>query len=989
MTGSDWPSSSFADHRPLLVGRAREQALLHERLDALLAGQGSLILIGGEAGIGKTALAEAFAREATFRGVLVLTGRCYDRSATAPYGPWSELFTCISPPLEIPPLLSDIAMGGIVKEITSPATLFARIQDVLRSIAAHRPAVLLLDDLQWADQASLDLLRFLARQSTLLPVILLVTYRADALTRRHPLYGLIPVLVHDAPALRLDLRRLDEEAVRGFVQVRFQLSRLDEDRLVSYLDNRAEGNPFFIHELLRTFEEEGLLRRVGGSWALGDLAQVRVPPFLRQVIEGRLACLGEEARELLAVAAVIGQEVPLSLWSDVAAVVEERLLDVVERGVEAHLLADSRDGTSMCFVHALIRDALYESLSGPRRRMWHRRVGTELLTQPSPDPDTVAYHLQQASDAGAVPWLIRAGERAQRAYAWLMAAARFEMALALMAGSATVAQDRGWLLARLAWLRRYANPQQAVRYLDDALEVAAEGNDPVLTASATFYRGIFRCYIGEFGKGLAELEAGVTSLDALATGHTGLRTTENTGGLLEVLDEDNGRGSLALCLAYAGRYCEALNWGPSVALHTAPRVSREMAASSHGDAYHGLGLAHAALGRPCEARQAFDLARDAYRAVEHHFMVGYSALYELHWTLLPYHSERVAERHVLAKVAEEAWTRASAVWSDLQPRLVQLPLLALEGQWGEAREVATLAVSSEGMIHQRCLGLQMLGLLARAQGDVDLAWAQVRELLPEGPASEPGETLFLIALTMQRLAAALALDVGDLAGAQAWLNAHDRWLTWGGTILGQAEAEMAWASYHRAAGHSFQAYERARRALARAAEPRQPLALLEAHRLLGELETETGRFSQAALHLEQALALSEACRAPFERARTLLALAELHHLTGDLMQARELLGAVSSICEPLGAQPTLARAGNLAATLANSVTSTSRGPAGLTAREVDVLRLVAQGLTDAQVAECLSLSPRTVGRHLASIYSKLGVSSRMAASRFVVEHQLS
>lgn len=267
MISPAWPSASAGDHEPLLVGRTREQALLCERFEALLEGQGSLVLIGGEAGIGKTTLAEAFGRQVALRGALVLTGRCYDLSVTPPYGPWSELFTHIPASLDIPPLRSVIAGGRIVKDIASQGTLFVQIRDFLRSIVVQQPVVLVLDDLQWADPASLDLLRFLARQSAMLPLLLLVTYRADALTRRHPLYGLIPILVHDAHALRLDLRRLGEDAVRALVKVRFQLPQQDEDRLVSYLQNRAEGNPFFIHELLRTFQEESSVLKKAGPVA--------------------------------------------------------------------------------------------------------------------------------------------------------------------------------------------------------------------------------------------------------------------------------------------------------------------------------------------------------------------------------------------------------------------------------------------------------------------------------------------------------------------------------------------------------------------------------------------------------------------------------------------------------------------------------------------------------------------------------------------------
>src|SRR5262249_48618094 len=147
-------------------------------------------------------------------------------------------------------------------------------------------------------------------------------------------------------------------------------------------------------------------------------------------IDGRLARLGEAAQALLAIAAVIGQEVPLALWGTVAASDEETLLVVTERAIDAHLA--SATGETLTFRHALIREALYEGIAAPRRRRMHQQVGELLAVLREADPDAVAYHLQQAGDARAVVWLIRAGERAHEAFAWLTAAARFEAALTLM-----------------------------------------------------------------------------------------------------------------------------------------------------------------------------------------------------------------------------------------------------------------------------------------------------------------------------------------------------------------------------------------------------------------------------------------------------------------------------------------------------------------------------------------------------------------------------
>jgi DNA-binding CsgD family transcriptional regulator len=172
---------------------------------------------------------------------------------------------------------------------------------------------------------------------------------------------------------------------------------------------------------------------------------------------------------------------------------------------------------------------------------------------------------------------------------------------------------------------------------------------------------------------------------------------------------------------------------------------------------------------------------------------------------------------------------------------------------------------------------------------------------------------------------------------------------------------------------------------------RQPLVLLAAHRFLGRLETEAGDLAGAAAHLQTALQLADACAAPYEQALVLLVLARLRVASGNFPEAGAVLNEVRAICGPLNATPALAEADALAAVVAQNAARSpaTRGyPAGLTPREVEVLRLVAVGLTDAQVAERLHLSPRTVSSHLTAIYGKLGVSSRSAATRFAVDQGL-
>jgi predicted ATPase len=238
--------------RPPLVGRERELGVLRQRLDAALAGYGSLVLIAGEAGIGKSALADAMCQEAEEQDALVLTGRCFDLTETPPYGPWLYLFSRYRPSDPLPPHPTPFAQSGVVGEVASRATLFNSVLDFFRAVSDQTPLVVLLDDLHWADSASLDLLRFLAQSLATLPMLLIATYRSDELTRRHPLYSLLPLLVRESHAERIDVRALTDADVQYVVAVRYRLPNTDTDLLVTYLRERAEGNPFFVSELLRT-----------------------------------------------------------------------------------------------------------------------------------------------------------------------------------------------------------------------------------------------------------------------------------------------------------------------------------------------------------------------------------------------------------------------------------------------------------------------------------------------------------------------------------------------------------------------------------------------------------------------------------------------------------------------------------------------------------------------------------------------------------------
>ena len=991
-----------------VVGRDRELAALRAALERMMAGRGTLALIGGEAGIGKTTLAEALCWEAAARGATVLVGRCYDLAETPPYGPWRELFA--RAPRDALPALSAavLPLGDAGAAAESQAAIVARVRDYLAALAARQPLVLLLDDLQWGDPASVDLLRLLGRQIADVPLLILVAYRADEVARDHPLRAIVPLLVREARAERLDLRRLDDAAIGALVAAHHPLSEADHDRLVRYLAGRTEGNAFFLGEVLRTLEGEGTLCRAGDGWALGDLAGTPVPPLLREVIAGRVARLAPETGRLLGVAAVIGHAVPLALWAAVSGVGEDALLDHAEQAIEARLLAETPDGTGVRFAHALIRAALYDGTAAVRRRALHRRVGEALAATRTPDPDAVAYHLQRAGDPRAFAWLVRAGLRAHQAAAWLTAVERFAAAAALPdeMGARARARARGWLLFGSARLLFWSDNARALRLLDEAEPLALAGDDWPLATHIRFTRGQLLALRGAIRRGLATMEREVGALDALSgesrlgSGtHVALATIAAllTGGghaastpmgVPTAPTISPYRGALVTWLGHAGRYREALAMGEAFIAALAA-VDDNDHPGIHTSVHLGLGQAQAALGHPAAARAAFARNLAGRYAENNAHMVGFTLWSELLLAVLPYQADDVAERTRLAAEAARAWERARGTITDTPYGVpTDLPLALLEGRWAAADRLARamLTAATAGLAHGAIVAL---GVLARHRGDPDAAWVQVRQIHPAGPATEPGDCYFHHGIALQALAAELALDAGDLATAERWIAAHGRWLDWSGAVLWQAEQLLLRARHAQLSGDLEAARRHAEAALARAGEPRQPLALLAAHRLLGELATTGGDLPAAQTHLDESLALADACAAPYERALTLLALAEVRAAADRRADAAAALAEARALLVPLEAAPALAHAVALAARLASA--PAPPGPAlpfGLTPREAEVLALLAEGLTNPQIAACLFVGRSTVNTHLKAIYGKLGVSTRAAATRLALDQGL-
>ena len=345
------------------------------------------------------------------------------------------------------------------------------------------------------------------------------------------------------------------------------------------------------------------------------------------------------------------------------------------------------------------------------------------------------------------------------------------------------------------------------------------------------------------------MAAGVAQLRALRAARPGV-TLAMPRCVRDALGDSGG--SLALEQAGAGCYDDALALSAQI-LAAAPPGDRP-ADLRPSFAHWARALALAGRGLADEASASFERALALDRAAGHFPSVAFQLASRLHLAHWPYAADRPAERARLLAALLEA--RAHAL-GPLPPLAAYIGRTLLhEGRWEELRAAPPVPGLGDRML------IGPRARLAAWEGEPEAAWRAIRHFLPEGARTPPGDAQLPPALELQQVAIALLLDAGDPPAARDWLACHDRWLAWAGAALGQAEGQLAWAAYHRATGDREGARQHAERALAHASAPRQPLALLAARRLLGELDTAEGHHADARAHLDAALALAEACVAP-------------------------------------------------------------------------------------------------------------------------------
>jgi DNA-binding CsgD family transcriptional regulator len=857
-----------------LLERDAHLAQLEEHRRLAAAGQGRVVLVGGEAGVGKTALVDEFSRRIATEGD-VLRMSCDALSTPSPLGSARDLAPALGLPVDQLPVNSD-----------GRDRLF---RAVLAAFAARgEPTVAVGEDAHWADGASLELLRFLARRIGDLPVLLVVTYRDDEVGPDHPLRLVLGDLATAPTVHRLHLLPLSEAAVAEMAA--------GSDRDPTALHRLTGGNPFFLTEVLAAEDEA-------------------MPASVVDAVLARAVRLSPEARAVLDVAAVIGSAIDLDLLLEVAGPV----LDETDECLAGGLLRATVDG--LAFRHDLVREAILAALAPPRRRLVHARVLAAMRDAPAAERELarLAHHAEASGDREAtLEFAIAAADQAAALNAHHEAAAQYARAL---------------------------------RYGDTL---------PAVEQARLFESRAVACYFSEQGEEL--IAARLAALETWRTMGDALKEGENLRWLSYAYWLE-GRGAEAEAAAIAARdLLETLSPGPELAMaystlaqlrmldhdldETLVWGNRAMAlAEQLGDTetfVHALVSVGAARhqasdnGAHEESTRSLRLALDQGR-----FDDAGRALTNLAWTTMLAMRLDEAERRIAAALAFTVEHD-----HDFRHRYllaVRAALRLRQGTWDAAEtEIDRLFRQPKLLPVTRIVALTTLGQVHARRGRPEAAAAFDEAL---ALAERDGKLIRLAPVRAARAEAALLAGDHERARAEA-LAVRDPVFARGNHWQ---RGELAWLLW-QAGDRDVPSDDLA-----------EPFALQIA-----------GDFAAAA-------AVWRELGCPYEEARALAA-------SGDPAAVRRAVETFTA----LGAQPALNQAirrlrdlgvRDVPAVRRGPRASTRANPAGLTRREVEVLALVAAGLPNAEIAERLYLTPKTVRHHVSAILGKLGVGTRIEAAR--------
>ncbi|MEU9124630.1 AAA family ATPase [Streptomyces sp. NPDC048506] len=1010
---------------PVFVGRTAELAALGEALARIAAsGEPQALLIGGEAGVGKTRLIEEFSEAARARGALVALGGCIEiGSEGLPFAPFSAILHTLNWHLrdelaaavagqegELSRILPELGEtpGEAHDEEIGRARLFELTARLLERLAADRTLVIVIEDLHWADRSTRELLAYLLRALHDANVLLVATYRSDDIHRRHPLRPFLAEIDRMRTVRRIELARFNREEVRS--QIAGINGSDPEEGTVDRVFKRSEGNAFFVEELARSLAD-GCLH--GLSDPLRDLLLVRVE------------ALPEDAQRVVRTASEGGSTVEHELLSAVCQMTEDDLIEALRVAVGSNTLVPTQDGTGYRFRHALVREAVVDDLLPGERTRLNRRYAEALEANPSlVRADACAARLAsywyKAHDAAkALPAVLAASVQARRRHAYAEQLRLLDRALEL-------------------WDDAPPEVRQGVRPVDYAESYPACGCDDALR----FLDLLAEIAVAARLSGDGERAFTITkrALRALRTENDPLRTAwflVQRSRLCQGTGRGNGWEDL-------GRAQELVRGLPPSSVHAEVMAAvaswailHEPGPSTFATAERAVELAQLVGDEEAELNSRLTLAglrvdsgevdeglADLRGALDRAVERGYFAVIGRGHVNLPSALEGVGRSREAAEVTEqgiELTTRYGLKDKTCWVMANRAESLQSLGRWEEASRAAADSRRLAQSARSLALAANRLTDLALDEGDLAAAERELTVAREHYGTHDPQPQH---ALPLAQHALRIAARQGRILDARA--------------ILGQA-MELGFPPGTQRYAWPLLWWATAAESDARglpAAEPGRPAVLdgirdavkklpglapvWEAHRLAvdAELRRAEGRETPDAWAavvaafepLERPHELARACyrwaesllhgserataglngRTPREAA--VLLLTQAHTAAGE-MGARPLVDELALLAQrariPLpGLIPAPATAGTTRGVAGDGAPA---GPApaeslGLTPRERDVLRLVAEGRSNRQIADALFISPKTASVHVSNILAKLGVSGRGEAG--AVAHRL-
>jgi DNA-binding CsgD family transcriptional regulator/tetratricopeptide (TPR) repeat protein len=977
-----------------LVGRDNEVAALGAWLEDVAAGRGGTTLLAGVGGVGKTRLVGAIAERAARQGWTVTVGRAYPVETGVPYAVFADALTDvlrgltpaslavmtrgdastlanICPAFSAAPHAPASREGGDVK-----SRLHWSFTQFLGQLAAQRPILLVLENLQWADSSSLELLHFVARQMGSERVALLCTYNETELEANPTLRATEQSLLSLGAARLTRLEPLAADALQDLVRETFHADAASARALAGRLYSWTRGNPFFVEEVLKALVESGALHEQDGSWLGWEAELPGLPRSIRDAVTARVNRLGASARTIANLAAVIGTRTSHDALVAVSGMTESDVLTALDELRAQSALSEevqSDGGITYEFAHPLVRDVLYGELGIARGRLLHATVAEALETlygaRADAHADELAYHFARAEARGlagkAVRYLAAAGRDALKRYANREAANYLNSALEHLDRAGTLdapTVDPDALVEDLAQARQRLGDYDAAKALWTRARTAAErAGDPVRVAAIERRLGLGAFWSTQYEQALAHFDVALAAAERAANDPLLARTRVARAMTLQALGKpDDARTEIDAALAVAERLGDA---GVLARVHRSSQLLHVFigpTARAHADGMRAIELAESAGER--------GVAWSAHWAMA---MVGGLSGNS---GAMAYHlgeSERLADE--LGSPVLRCWTAEIAV-----------ELHSGTGDWDAGLALAERTIPMARALRQRVLLPRLLvwaamihlhrGNTAKAKEYLDEGWklssgdkrvshvADVHSAVPV----HAGLVAYHVAMGDYRR----AIEIGD-----AGLALVDRtgYLAWGihrllpmtiEAALWLGDLDLARRYEARLRKDSLQLGHRLGIAWADTCEGLVAM-------LRKDYETAAPLLRSSAEALEAIPWLIDAARVRRKLAWVLAKLGDIEGATRELRRAHDAfvrmraeveLSITRDVIRELGLRP--------------PAKAPVAGVGALTGREVDVARLVAARKSNKEIAALLGISPRTVSTHLSSIFTKLGVASR-------------